>query len=82
MVDPHEGPVDADLFCPWASSMVCSSESAALRARDPGTSRQKPKERNPIFLFCTPAAWPVSPDTVSDLPSGILLLPIKSGPLS
>jgi hypothetical protein len=33
-----------------ASSTVCSSESAALRVCDPGTSRQCPNERNPIFF--------------------------------
>jgi hypothetical protein len=34
--------------------MVCSSASAPLRVWDPLTSRQNPKDKNPIFFF-TPA---------------------------
>lgn len=39
-----------------ASSMVCSSESAAPRVCDPATSRQCPNERNPIFFTLYPSA--------------------------
>src|ERR1700760_1235281 len=53
-----KAPLTPSSSAAWASSMVCSSASAAVRVCDPGAARQCPNDRNPIFftLMTAPAA--------------------------
>jgi hypothetical protein len=58
MVDPDKGPSRPMSSAACASSMVCSSASAALRVCDPEPGCQCPNDKNPIRFMSSSAHGP------------------------